>query len=236
LLQIAVDQLWDVGQIYSTSGTLELWAASNKYLSINPTSTHVYETTQATSNTTGALIVDGGASVTKDLWVGGNLHVNGIVTVTRPSSINLTPYIPGFSRVWAPYSGVMGLAWEAAQSVDTTVIFIAMPVPADMVPGSDVSLEITTGKDNAWTGFVRYEAHIDYVTDGGAITTISGPQQIDCLASAAPNHLYAVGFPDVTIPSSAMSIIVGMLRRGTQDTYGYPVILSTMKLNYMSNR
>ena len=49
----------------------------------------ITNTTQATGTGTGALIVDGGASVTKDLYVGGNLYVPNIIS-TSSTTLNVS--------------------------------------------------------------------------------------------------------------------------------------------------
>ena len=47
----------------------------------------ISNTTQATSATTGALIVSGGVGVAKDLWIDGNLHVAGTTTTENTKTV-----------------------------------------------------------------------------------------------------------------------------------------------------
>ena len=49
----------------------------------------ITNTTQATGTGTGAFIVDGGASITKDLYVGGNLYVPNIIS-TSSTTLNVS--------------------------------------------------------------------------------------------------------------------------------------------------
>jgi hypothetical protein len=50
-------------------------------------SVHITNLTSATSTTTGALIVDGGAAIGKDLWLGGTLYSAGVPVITTSSLI-----------------------------------------------------------------------------------------------------------------------------------------------------
>ena len=50
-------------------------------------SVHITNLTSATSTITGALIVDGGAAVGKDLWLGGTLYSGGVPVITTSSLI-----------------------------------------------------------------------------------------------------------------------------------------------------
>ena len=50
--------------------------------------TTVQDTTQASSTSTGALIVSGGASVAKNLFVGGGAEVTGVTTITGTLDAN----------------------------------------------------------------------------------------------------------------------------------------------------
>ena len=47
----------------------------------------ISNTTEATSATTGALIVSGGVGVAKDLWIDGNLHVAGTTTTENTKTV-----------------------------------------------------------------------------------------------------------------------------------------------------
>jgi hypothetical protein len=47
----------------------------------------ISNTTQATDSTSGALIVSGGIGVAKDVWIDGNLHVNGTTTTENTRTV-----------------------------------------------------------------------------------------------------------------------------------------------------
>lgn len=81
LMQVAIDQLWNVGQIYSTAATVELWGNAAKKLSVSATDVHNYLTTNSTSSTTGAMIIDGGLGVAMNTNIGGSLSANSIITI-----------------------------------------------------------------------------------------------------------------------------------------------------------
>ena len=81
LMQVAIDQLWNVGQLYSTAATVELWGNAGKAMSLDSTLVHNYLTTQSVSADTGAMVVDGGMGIMKKLYVRDGINV---VSLTAP--------------------------------------------------------------------------------------------------------------------------------------------------------
>jgi hypothetical protein len=70
-------------------GTLQVTSATTLDSTLSVASTasftgivHILNTSNAISTSTGALIVDGGVGIQKDLWVGGNAYINGELAVT----------------------------------------------------------------------------------------------------------------------------------------------------------
>lgn len=93
LSNLTVPSLYVVGTstLHNTliNGTLEVTSATtlDSTLSVSSTASftgivHVLNTTNSISTSSGALIVDGGVGIRKDLWVGGNAYINGELAVT----------------------------------------------------------------------------------------------------------------------------------------------------------
>lgn len=76
LTQIATDQVYDISQIYSTAATTEIWGNAQKCISTNDAGTVIYSTTAATSASSGALTILGGAGIAGSLYVDKSIHVN----------------------------------------------------------------------------------------------------------------------------------------------------------------
>ena len=69
---------------------------------------NVTNTTQATGTSTGALIVQGGASITKDLYVGGNIYVPNLIS-TNSTTLNVQdPLLYLSANTPYPYSYEIG--------------------------------------------------------------------------------------------------------------------------------
>ena len=69
---------------------------------------YVGGTQQATSTSSGALVVSGGASVGKDLWIGGNLYVANVNSVTYGLLQINDPLVYLTSNVTFPYNYTIG--------------------------------------------------------------------------------------------------------------------------------
>lgn len=75
-----IGDTWTVGtKVYVWSGSAWLVSTTTGGVIQNFTAStvRVLSTTNAVSSTTGALIVDGGASIKKDLWIQGDIYKNG---------------------------------------------------------------------------------------------------------------------------------------------------------------
>ena len=90
-------QSGNTGRFLTTDGSAASWAELNVnktlqevLLTGNSASTQmtITDTTQSTSSSTGALVVSGGVGVGKDLWVEGDLHVNGTTTTTNTQTVS----------------------------------------------------------------------------------------------------------------------------------------------------
>ena len=86
------------GIIFHTGGTL----SANKRATLNDTGFTVNTTTQSTSLTTGALVVNGGAGIAGDLWIGGNLHVANLIS-TSSTTLTLNAPLAYFEAAGATY-------------------------------------------------------------------------------------------------------------------------------------
>lgn len=89
-------QSGNAGKFLTTSGSTASWAAvdlSNYLTSTINDNVSITDTTEASSTSTGALVVSGGVGVGKNLWVEGDLHVSGttysIVTQTVATEDNI---------------------------------------------------------------------------------------------------------------------------------------------------
>jgi hypothetical protein len=104
-------------------------ATSTPYVGFNINKTtgivSVLTTTDATANQTGSFQVAGGASVSKSLWVGGNLTVNGSIAGTNPVTFSNTTNSTSTTTGSIIISGGIGIAKNAyigglTVSVNTT--------------------------------------------------------------------------------------------------------------------
>lgn len=83
LTQVAVAQDYNVGQIYTTAGSLELWGDGWKCLDMNTSAINasykfaVKDTTDATNHLSGSLTTAGGVGISKKLYVGDGVDVTG---------------------------------------------------------------------------------------------------------------------------------------------------------------
>ena len=131
-------------------------AASGKFTTIEGTTT-----TNATSASTGALIVAGGAGITKDLWVGGNVYTNNIFGVTQNNiqvqdpllylanfgNLGLYNYDIGFySDYSAPDYRHTGLARQYNANVWTFFSNVASEPGINSINWSDVGIAYDTVK------------------------------------------------------------------------------------------
>jgi len=80
---------------------------------------NIDDTTQSTSITTGALIVDGGVGIAKTLTVGGNISVGGTLTYEDVTNIDSVGLITARSGI---QFGVAGVGGTIRANGDTTLV------------------------------------------------------------------------------------------------------------------
>jgi len=83
-------QTGNSGKFLTTSGSAASWATidlSNYLTSSINEQIIITDTTNSTSDTTGALVVSGGVGVGKDLWIHGNLHVDGVTYTLQTQTV-----------------------------------------------------------------------------------------------------------------------------------------------------
>jgi hypothetical protein len=73
LMQVACDQLWNTGQIYSTASNMELWGNSSKSATLNNVSVTIEPTTESSGFASGSLIAKGGLGVYKNIFMGSSI-------------------------------------------------------------------------------------------------------------------------------------------------------------------
>jgi hypothetical protein len=137
-----IDNQVNIGAVFYYNG--------DGYLQLNA-DTGVGLGTQSTSTTTGAFVVNGGAGITGDLWVGGLLHANisgGASTASNSDSILVNPAITGTFYI--------GLTEQIGtySPVDSTSTFTfdadtgTLSVPTVSVLGSVYSQDGNTDESN----------------------------------------------------------------------------------------
>lgn len=99
----------------------------------------------ATSTTTGAVQVDGGIGVTKDVWVGGNVHTTGTAYLKIPAGNNAErPGAPSLGMIRynsdiSSYEGFgAGSAWSSLGGVKSVDGFATITAEASAGAGDDV--------------------------------------------------------------------------------------------------
>ena len=80
---------------------------------------NIDDTTQSTSITTGALIVDGGVGIAKTLTVGGNISVGGTLTYEDVTNVDSVGLITARSGI---QFGVAGVGGTIRANGDTTLV------------------------------------------------------------------------------------------------------------------
>jgi len=82
--QVACDQSWNTGQLYTTAANLELWSDSTKISTLDNDSFTIEPTTQSVGIASGAFIVKGGCGIYKNMFVGNSLFYTSD-TLTIPA-------------------------------------------------------------------------------------------------------------------------------------------------------
>jgi len=173
---VAVGQnLYAGGQIYAIGGYLGLNppaifinntnvtvvdnANEHKvYVAINGTTTttfdivgeHILSTTQSTSTTTGALIVDGGVGLAKNIYVGGSATVANTLTVLSTSTMgSILPQPGGYYNLGSPTQR-WGTLYINSATIDMggltlTSVNSVLQLPATNVYGTATSTSTITG-------------------------------------------------------------------------------------------
>ena len=177
-------------------------------------------TTESTSATTGALIVDGGVGIAKDLWVGIDLDVvgattlDGAVTLGNASGDAITVTGTATFTPSADFDG--GFTVAASQTLNmgaNRVQAVADPSSAqDAATKAYVDSEISSSTVLAVAG----DSGTDNVTVGTDTFTFSGTANE--VTTAITNNTLTIGLPDdVTVGGNA--IITGNLTvNGTTTT------------------
>jgi len=83
--------------ILASTGTTATFYSTSGAVRLVTDSAQLTTTTNSTSTTTGALVVNGGIGVARDLYVGNKLTVVGISTLTGAASLLSTLYVQGQS-------------------------------------------------------------------------------------------------------------------------------------------
>lgn len=146
----------------TVAGTLDVTSATN-----------INDTTGSTSTTTGALIVDGGAGIAENLYVGGDTNILGNLTVTGG-----TTYISS-STVTTDDSMVKLSANNSADTVDSGVYSLYIDGVTSKYAGyfrdtddgvfkfyKELESEPSTTVDTGGTGYAL--AQVDCIIDGGS--------------------------------------------------------------------
>ena len=176
--------------------------------------------TESTSATTGALIVDGGVGIAKDLWVGIDLDVvgattlDGAVTLGNASGDAITVTGTATFTPSADFDGGFTVAASQTLNMGTNrVQAVADPSSAqDAATKAYVDSSVSSGSTLAVAG----DSGTDNVTVGTDTFTFSGTANE--VTTAITNNTLTIGLPDdVTVGGNA--IITGNLTvNGTTTT------------------
>jgi len=131
--------------------------------------TTVTDTTNATSTTTGALQVVGGAGIGRDLWVGGNINVAGVVTgaisqVQTTAQTSTASYYLTFVDT--------NNSSAAAESLFTTSSFTVIPSSGNVGIGTnDPQRKLTVRSDSVGTVTVIALYNADTTNGNGSVVS-----------------------------------------------------------------
>jgi hypothetical protein len=151
----------------------------------------ILNTTQSTSTSTGALVVDGGVGIAKNLYVGGNLVVNGTTSSVNSTTVTVsdknlelgTISTPSATTTWASggTSGTNTFDVTSATGIAAGQIVSGTGVPANTfvissyVSGTTITLVNSLGAPqnltvNASGTYTFTNPQTDAYADGGGIT------------------------------------------------------------------
>ena len=188
--------------------------ANTKFASAGGTitgATHITDTTQSTTSTSGALIVDGGVGIAKNLNVGGDAIISGTLTVvggtTTTSSSTVTyanPYLTlhdpiGNTWISSNDGQDIGIMYEYYDSVGALYV-------------------VTGGSGNGTTATLNISDN--FVTPVGQIINISGvtPSGFNGSWNVTASAVGTVSFLNTTNASVDSSGALGKAQRVTQIT------------------
>lgn len=192
------------GQVLTaTSGTAATWQTPAAGSSTQGTLLNLSDTTQSTSKDTGALVVEGGVGVEKNLYVGGNLVVTGTGSgVAEFTATDQTGNYTASSGDWVIYA----LATAGA----------TLTLPATPTQGDAVRVSLKTEATDEVTNYVaiaRNGSTIDGQTTDGEVL----------------NRLWKTG-DTVTFRCVASNAWVAS-ERSIQNRFQANVVLSAAQLN-----
>ena len=140
------DNTYDLGSSTKTWRNLYLGTATASNLSITGAQT-ISATTQSTSKDTGALVVEGGVGVEKNVNIGGNLGVTGTTALTGNTSVTGTFGVTGATNL----SSTLGVTGAANLS---STLGVSDTISATKATGTGLSVaaDATVGGDLTVSG------------------------------------------------------------------------------------
>ena len=140
------DNTYDLGSSTKTWRNLYLGTATVSNLSITGAQT-ISATTQSTSKDTGALVVEGGVGVEKNVNIGGNLGVTGTTALTGNTSVTGTFGVTGATNL----SSTLGVTGAANLS---STLGVSDTISATKATGTGLSVaaDATVGGDLTVSG------------------------------------------------------------------------------------
>jgi hypothetical protein len=140
--------------------------------------TTISNTTQSTTKDTGALIVEGGVGIEKNLYVGGNLVVTGDLTVDGTvTTINSTSLEVEDANILINNGGnlasanlLAGLTVEISDSTNATIIFASALASRWKLGDAGAEAEILTVSHTQTVTNKSYKASTNFVVDETDVT------------------------------------------------------------------
>ena len=202
-------------------------------------SVDVNDTTDSTSKTTGALKVDGGVGIVKNLYVGGNLVVEGTRTEVQSASLEITDKTIGISSTASPSdttadgAGIVvygatdkKLTWENSSDSWLTSEHIKVPDNKRIYVGTGTDLSIYHDTNHSYiadtgTGSLRILSnllHVRNTADNASIAKFTTGAEVKLYFNA--NEKLATSDTGITVTGEVAA------------SQNYPTIQPTLRLNF----
>ena len=117
-------------------------------------------TTQSSSKDTGALVIEGGVGIEKNLFVGGGAEVTGLTTITGVLDANNTTQSSSSTTGAATFAGGMGVAKN---------LFVGGGAEVTGLVTASAGLECSGAQMNVTANFVANSARVSDLTDNRVV-------------------------------------------------------------------